>query len=223
MLTIYGSGQRYCDGISRRSFLKIGSLALWGGMGLSLTDIMRAEAATGKRQPHKAVIHVYLGGGPPHQDTFDLKPDAPADIRGEFKPIKTKVPGIEICEVFPKLAQVMDKMTIIRTVVGCAPDHDAYQCMTGWPRRALAQQGGYPAVGSVLAKLQGPIDRAVPPAVGLAAPTQERRWSDSGSPGFLGPAYAPFKPFGVAATKSDNGTEEIVGRYEGGDGIASLK
>jgi hypothetical protein len=193
MLNIFGRSERYCDGISRRSFLKIGGFT-FGAASLSLADILRAEAATGKRARHKAVINIFLDGGPPHQDMWDLKTDAPADIRGEFKPISTKVPGIEICEMFPKTAAMMDKFAVIRSVVGNAGDHDGYQCMTGWPRRTLSGQGGYPSIGSVLAKVQGPIDRAVPPHIGLAAPTDHMEWSDPGGPGFLGPAYAPFRP-----------------------------
>ncbi len=185
MLNLYGSQSRFCDGVSRRSFLKIGAFA-FGGATLSLADVLRAEAATGRRS-HKAVINVFLAGGPPHQDMFDLKPDAPAEIRGEFKPISTNVDGIQIGECFPMMAKRMDKFAVVRSVVGCAGDHDAYQCMTGWRRNALQGVGGYPSVGSVTAKLQGWAHPAVPPAIGLAAPTVERRWSDSGSPGFLGP------------------------------------
>src|SRR3954471_22800338 len=104
MLTIRGNGgNTFCDGISRRDFLKIGGLALGG---LALTDILAAEARAGVRNSHKAIIMVFLPGGPPHQDMFDLKMDAPADIRGELKPIKTKVPGIEICELMPKIASM---------------------------------------------------------------------------------------------------------------------
>src|SRR6476620_10482035 len=89
MLTIFGRGQRYCDGVSRRGFLKIGGLALTGGT-LTLADILRAEARTGTAsKKHNAVIHVFLGGGPPHQDMWFFKPEAPAEIRGEFKPIAT--------------------------------------------------------------------------------------------------------------------------------------
>src|SRR5436305_2563487 len=112
MLTIPGSGggERFCDGMSRREFLKIGGLAL-GGM--ALTDILAAEARAGIRSSHKAIIMIYLPGGPSHQDTFDLKPEAPSDIRGEFKPIKTNVPGLQICEHLPRLAQMMDKFTVI--------------------------------------------------------------------------------------------------------------
>ena len=103
MLTILGSRHKhpFCDGITRRSFLRIGGLALGG---LTLPQILRAEAASGVRNPHKAVIMIFLPGGPPHQDMFDLKMDAPAEIRGEFKPIKTNVPGIEICEHLPRIA-----------------------------------------------------------------------------------------------------------------------
>src|SRR5205809_113014 len=100
MLTIYGKSARFCDGLSRRSFLKIGALGLGG---LALPQLLEAEAKAGLRRSQKAVIMIYLPGGPPHQDMFDLKMDAPSEIRGEFKPIKTKVPGIEICEHLPQM------------------------------------------------------------------------------------------------------------------------
>src|SRR5437867_3261457 len=119
MLTIYGRGQRYCDGISRRSFLKIGGFVVGSAASLNLADLLRAEAASGKRLHHKAVINIFLDGGPSHQDMWDLKLDAPSDIRGEFKPIGTKVPGIQVCEVFPRIAGMMDKFAVIRSVVGC--------------------------------------------------------------------------------------------------------
>src|SRR5947208_1196087 len=195
MLTIYGQSQRYCDGVSRRGFLRIGGLGLGVGA-LTLADLNRVEAAAGKQSRQKSVINIFLGGGPPHQDMFDLKLDAPAEIRGEFSPIKTKVQGIEICEVFPKLAQVMDRCAIIRSVVGATDRHDGFQCMTGWLPKDLASLGGRPSLGSVVAKIQGPVEPSVPPFVGLAEPTKEIRWSDSGKPGFLGPAFAPFKPDG---------------------------
>ena len=91
----------FCNRSSRRDFLRIGGLALGG---LTLPQLLRAEAAAGKRS-HKAVIMVYLPGGPPHQDTYDLKPDAPSEVRGEFSPIDTNVPGIHICELLPKLSR----------------------------------------------------------------------------------------------------------------------
>jgi hypothetical protein len=199
MLTIYGRGQKFCDGISRRSFLKVGGFAFGSMATLSLADVLRADEKAGRKSSHKAVIHIFLAGGPPHQDTFDLKMDAPAEIRGEMKPIKTNLDGLQICEVFPELATRMDKFTLIRSITGCVDQHDAYQCMTGWKRSDLSSAGGYPAVGSVITKLQGQTHPAMPAAVGLAAPARERRWSDPGDPGFLGPSYAPFRPFTTGA------------------------
>lgn len=195
MLTMLGQASRFCDGVSRRAFLKIGGLGL-GAATLSLADILRAETLAGTGSSHKAVINIFLGGGPPHQDMWEIKTEAPSEIRGEFQPIATNVPGIQICQVFPQLAKIMDKSVVIRSVVGCEDKHDAFQCMTGWRTKDLSAVGGHPSMGSVVAKVQGPVDRSVPPFVGLAAPTKEPRWSDSGKPGFLGSAYAAFKPDG---------------------------
>src|ERR1700716_973564 len=109
MLTLFGSKSRLCDGVSRRNFLRIGALGV-GASCLTLADVLRAEARAGAAGTrHKAVINIFLGGGPPHQDMWDLKMDAPTEIKGEFKPIATNVPGIQICEVFPKIAARMDK------------------------------------------------------------------------------------------------------------------
>lgn len=196
MLTIYGQKQNYCDGVSRRSFLKIGGLAMGSVGGVTLADIMRAQAASGTRPNHKAVINIFLGGGPPHQDMWDIKTDAPREIRGEFSPIATSVPGIQIGECFPRIASLMHHAAVIRSVVGCSGSHDAYQCVSGWSRNQDTSIGGRPAIGSVLSKLRGPVDPAVPPTVGLAAPTRHMPWSEAGSAGFLGAAYQPFKPDG---------------------------
>jgi hypothetical protein len=209
MLTILGRGQPYCDRITRRSFLKVGGFTFGSMASLSLADLLRAEAATGKRNAHKAVINIFLAGGPPHQDLWDIKTEAPADIRGEFKPISTKVAGIQICEVFPKIAAMMDRFAVIRSVVGSDGDHDGYQCLSGWSRRAKNVTGGYPAIGPVLWKAHGPVDRAVPPVVGLAAPTQHIEWSEPGGPGYLGPAYAPFRPNPVSNQEVGSETNDI--------------
>src|SRR5262245_36908938 len=99
MLSIPGHAARFCDRVSRRDFLRIGALSFGAGT-LSLADVFRAEARAGTNSPHKAVINVFLAGGPAHLDTFDLKPDAPVEIRGEFRPIPTKVPGIQVSEIF---------------------------------------------------------------------------------------------------------------------------
>jgi hypothetical protein len=193
MLTILGQKTRYCDGVSRRSFLKIGAFS-FGATTLTLADLFRAEA--GRSSSSKAVINIFLGGGPPHQDLWDLKPEAPVEIRGEFRPIATRVPGLQICEVFPRLAGLMDRAVVIRSVVGATGGHDAVQCLSGWAPASLANLGGRPSVGAVLSRLHGPVDPSVPPFVGLAAPTQHRPWSDPGTPGFLGPTFSAFRPDG---------------------------
>jgi len=190
MLTILGKRQRLCDRASRREFLKIGGLAL-GGM--SLPEILRAEARAGISRSHKAVIMVFLSGGPPHQDMVDLKPDAPVEIRGEFNPIRTAVPGIEICEHLPRLAAMMDRFAVIRSIVGSEGHHASFQCMTG---RTHARQpgGGWPSFGSIVSRLQGPTAPSIPPFVGLSPKMKSSGWADPGQAGFLGLTHAPFKP-----------------------------
>jgi hypothetical protein len=195
MLTIFGQSSRYCDGVSRRSFLKIGALGVGAG-GFLLSDLYRTEARAGASSGHKSVINVFLGGGPPHQDMWEIKTEAPAEVRGEFKPIPTRVTGLQIGEVFPKIAAMMDKFVAIRSVVGATGGHDALQCTSGWERKSLASVGGRPSIGAAVAKLKGPVDPSVPPFVGLAALTKHAPWSDEGKPGFLGPAFAAFKPDG---------------------------
>ena len=190
MLTIYGQGSRFCDGVSRRNFLKIGALGLGG---LALPQILQAESQSGVKLGHKAVIMIFLPGGPSHQDIFDLKMDAPREVRGEFKPIKTKVPGMEICEHLPRLAKNTDKVTLIRSMVGAIDDHNAFQCLTGRTSRNQPP-GGWPCLGSVVSKLCGPVDKAMPPFIGLAPKMGHVPWSDNGMPGFLGPGHAPFQP-----------------------------
>jgi hypothetical protein len=195
MLTVFGAKQRYCDGVSRRSFLKIGALS-FGAVNLGLADVLRAEAKAGKPTGHKAIINIFLGGGPPHQDMWDIKTEAPAGIRGEFQPIATRVPGIQIGECFPKIASMADKFAFIRSVVGARGGHDAIQCMSGRENSEFKNVGGWPSMGAVLSKLKGPADPSVPPFVGLAAATKHMPWSDAGKPGFLGAAYGAFKPEG---------------------------
>ncbi|MFN0198727.1 MAG: DUF1501 domain-containing protein [Planctomycetaceae bacterium] len=196
MLTILGASQRYCDGVSRRSFLKIGGLSMGAVGGIGLADILRADDAAGIKHNHKSVINIFLGGGPPHQDMWEIKTEAPNEIRGPFVPISTNVTGIQIGECFPKIAAMMDKFVALRAVVGCKAGHDSFQCFSGWERSSLAAMGGRPSIGSVVSKLQGPVDRGMPPTVALAAPTSHTPWSYPGGPGFLGAAYQPFRPDG---------------------------
>lgn len=201
MLNLFGRPATYCDGITRRSALRIGTFA-FGATAFTLADVFRAEAAAKKAESgptpsqHKAIINVFLGGGPPHQDMWEIKTDAPSEIRGEFKPIKTAVEGIQIGECFPKIAAAMDKFAVIRSIVGAKGGHDAFQCTTGWPQNSLAPLGGRPSIGSFLAKVAGPVDPSVPPYIGLCDKTQHMPWSDSGQAGFLGGTFGAFKPNG---------------------------
>src|SRR5450432_728655 len=179
--------------LSRRSFLKIGGL---GVAGLNLPQLLRAENAAGIRTSHKSVILIYLVGGPPHQDMFDLKPNAPAEIAGPWRPIATKVNGIQICEAFPRLAKIMDKLVVVRSLVGNQADHDAIQVFNGHhPRKAPVPAGGWPQFGSTVAKVQGPVDRATPPYISLCYTCTHGPYNEPG-PGFLGTSTAPFRPMG---------------------------
>ena len=203
MLSILGQkSTAYCDGHSRRHFLKIGGLAMGG---LALPQVLKAQAATGSfsssKQAHKAVIMIYLSGGPSHQDMYDIKMNAPAEIRGSFRPIPTNVPGIEICEHMPRLARMMDKFTIIRSLYGSPDQHNSDMCMSGYPKGPRGKQDGHPSLGSVISKLQGPLDPAIPPSIGLTIKTKHLPYSNPGSPGFLGMAHTPFLPDGPEMTE----------------------
>lgn len=191
------SSPTHCDRLSRRHFLKIGGLALGG---LSLPQLLQAEETAprpdGERSRHKAVIMIFLPGGPSHQDLYDLKMDAPEEIRGTFKPIATNVPGIQICEHLPRLAQMMDKFAIIRSLYGGPDQHASDLCVSGYPIGPGGNQSGRPSFGSVVSKLQGAVDPAIPPFVGLTIKTRHAPYSNPGLPGFLGPNHAPFQPDG---------------------------
>ena len=184
-----------CQGfrdLSRRDFFRVGGASLFG---MSMADFFRAQAnAVGKPGANgKQMILLWLAGGPPHQDMFDLKPDAPSEIRGEFRPIPTNVGGIQICELFPRMAKMADKLAFIRTIVGASDNHYAYQCLHGRSHEGQPS-GGWPCLGSVLAKVEGAAHPAVPPAFGLSPKTMHAPWGDNGHPGFLGPVFAPFSP-----------------------------
>ena len=182
---------RLCDGMARRDFLKIGGLGMGG---LSLSQLLAAESQAGIKNSQKAVIMIYLVGGPPHQDMYDLKPNAPAEIAGPHKPIATNVEGIEICEHLPQLAARMDKLIPIRSIVDAQSGHDAHQCFTGRvPRGAPA--GGWPQFGSTVAKQLGPAERGVPPYVSLCYTCTHGPYNEPG-PGFLGVAQTPLRPLG---------------------------
>src|SRR5205814_9737 len=125
---LLGSSPRFCDGISRRNFLQIGAF----GAGLTLADMLRARATgAAPTSSGKSAIMIYLPGGPSHMDMYDLKPEAPAEYRGEFKPIATNVPGVQICELFPRQARMWDKFAVIRSLVA-GQEHSDAQTHTGY-------------------------------------------------------------------------------------------
>ena len=183
-----------CDGIARRDFLKVGFV---GGAGLSLASYLRMSHA-GEVSTAKATsaIFINLNGGPSHMDTFDLKPDAPAEYRGTFNPIKTNVPGVEFCEHLPKLAQVADKFAILRGVTHTLGDHGQGTEYVNAGNRPIPSLE-YPGYGAVITKeLPAPTD--LPPFVAIPSSSQRS--------GYLGVQYAPLnttatptpgKPFSV--------------------------
>lgn len=184
MLGFFGSKNgSFCDGVSRRDVIRIGAMGLgFGAMGLA--DLYRLEAANKSATRTKSIINVHLGGGPSHQDMWDLKPEAPAEYRGEFNPIKTNVDGVEICEYFPELAQLADKYVLFRGLIGNVNEHSSSTTQTGYSQREFSAIGGPPAVGSVISRLQG-FNGGVAPFVTDGVST---------TAGYLGPKYKPFSP-----------------------------
>ena len=186
MLTIpIGAGPtaRYCDGVSRRSFLKVG---VAGMAGVGLADVLRAREVSGDGKK-TSVILIWLDGGPSHMDLYDLKPEAPAEYRGIWKPIKTNVPGIEISELFPRQARVADKFSIVRSLRHGTGDHfTAADFMLSGRGAANGADttARYPSVGSIAAAVCGSRRPGVPPyiAVPYAASVGIR-------PGYFGANY----------------------------------
>jgi Protein of unknown function (DUF1501) len=189
-IVLNNSLARTCDGTSRRDFLRVGSLGL---AGLSLSSLLRAEAhAAGQVKSTakaKSVILVYLGGGISHHDSFDLKPEAPDDIRGKYTPISTNVPGLKIGERLPLMANVMDKITLLRSG---SHNNDHHETATNWvlSGRFGTPFGDYPAVGAVVAHETG-FTGAVPPYV--AVPRNPSFTWELGKSAFLGGRYESFK------------------------------
>jgi len=188
MLLITGNA-RVDQTCSRRSILKAGTAGL---IGFGLVDVLRAEQAAGIHGSRKALINVHLDGGAPHMDLTDLKPEAPSEIRGEFLPIATRLPGFEICELMPKLASIADRFAFIRSLVGSVGAHDAFQTQSGYASKDLQSLGGRPALGSTISKLQSSPSDGAPAFVDLMQGRGLVR--NSARPGFLGPAYQPFRP-----------------------------
>ena len=186
MLKFLGQPTRHCDGVSRRIFLRAGALGVGG---FTLADLLRAESESGSS--HKAVINIHLDGGPPQMDMIDPKPEAPSGLRGEFSSIKTKLPGVHLTELMPQVAAAADKFVFLRSLVGSAGRHDGFQCQSGYNSKDLSGIGGRPAMGCVVDKLLGTRGNA-PAFVDLMQGRPLAR--NSARPGFLGPAFKPFRP-----------------------------
>ena len=198
-------GQRFCDGMTRRDALQVGAMGVGG---LTLAELLRAEAGAESGSSHKALINIHLAGGPSHADMFDLKPEAPREFRGEFEPIATNVPGIEICEHMPMLAQAADKYSIIRSLTGSIADHSDYPTQTGFARSSLQSMGGRPSIGSMASRLHGSTGGA-PPFVGY----------NGSYTGYLSSVHKPYKPQGgelklnktLTASRLQSRTDLLVG------------
>ena len=180
----------FCDGVDRREFLRVGTLG-----GLSLATFLRLEhalAAEGTRKKDVNCIFIFLIGGVPHQDLWDLKPDAPSEIRGDFKPIKTAVPGIQVSEILPRIAKVTDKLAILRGMTHTDSDHGRgyHIMMTGMKAgvgdfNTTQDNNQHPSIGSMVAKL-GRNAGSLPPYVSIP------NFLNSGGPAFLGASCSPF-------------------------------
>jgi uncharacterized protein (DUF1501 family) len=177
-----------CDGVSRRNFLRVGGL---GALGLALPRLLQSEAhaAGGAKARAKSVVLVYLGGGMSHHDSFDPKPDAPEEIRGKYKPIPTNVPGVQIGELLPRMARVMDRVALVRSG---AHNNDHHETATNWAMsgRFGSAFGDYPAVGAVVAHELG-FRGQLPPYV--AVPRNPSFTWELGKSAFLGARYESFK------------------------------
>ncbi|HEV2378273.1 MAG TPA: DUF1501 domain-containing protein [Terriglobia bacterium] len=241
MLSIPGRMARLCDGYSRREFLRVGGSTLFG---LSLPQFFSLQARASDATPFagskgygaaKSVILLFLQGGPSHLDIWDPKPDAPSNIRGEFKPIKTNVDGIQLSETMPLLAKQADKYTLIRSMSYTPAglfNHTAaiYQMLTGYPPDKVSPSGqleppsprDFPTAGAQVAKLK-PLDDPMLPFVEMPRPLQESSViGKGGAAGFLGKAYDPYRLYqdpnkpidlGDLALRSDVSPERLKERF----------
>src|SRR5213592_3493197 len=187
MLTFFNDyPERYCDGVSRRSFLRAGGLAVGG---LALSDLLRlkAQGAVASAGRGKSVIMICLGGGPSHVDTYDMKPEAPAEIRGEFRPIKTNVPGMQLSEMLPRQAKIADKFAVVRSATWEEPDHQRIEIFTGFPKRQRR-----PSFGSYVSRLGPRRETTLPKFVSLKGDDQEI--AEAEQPLWVGAQHRAFVP-----------------------------
>jgi len=190
MLKVHGPEYRSCDGMSRRSLLKVGMLGLGG---LTMADMLRIKAQAaeaGEATRDTAVILVWLGGGPSHIDMYDLKPNAPVEFRGEFREVSTNVPGTRISEQLPYETRIMDKMSVVRSVTHTNAGHGmgAHWLMTGYVPTIEINDNLFPSAGSIVARTRGSNAANLPAYVCLPNPPP------SSNAAYLGVACNPFTP-----------------------------
>ena len=192
MLTIHsGQSGKFCDSVSRRNFLQIGGLAVGG---LTLADLLRlrAEAATAQPAADKAVIMICLGGGPSHIDTYDMRPDSPVEYRGEFSPVASRVPGMQMCELMPRQAEIADKIAVVRSMQWTEPCHQYSEICTGFPTKAQR-----PGFGAIVNRLYPGGTRNLPRFVDLGGDgSGDRRRAED--PRYVGAPFRSFIPTGPA-------------------------
>jgi len=190
MLNILGRRASFCDQISRRNMLQVGALA---GAGLALPGLWSAQRANAAadRTPRAALL-IFLGGGPSHFESFDPKPDAPTEIRGPFRPINTKVPGLQISETLPLLADLADKYSLVRSCCHDNSGHGGGQryVQTGYKSASLEdeQPHDYPAVGSIISRCRGPMHEGMPTYIHVPN-------GHDGGAKYLGNAYDAFQVY----------------------------
>ena len=187
---------RSCPGpLSRRDFLRIGSLTL-GGLGLpKLLGLRAAAAEAGRPTPDTSVIFLWLPGGPPHMEMYDLKPDAPAEYRGDFKPIRTKVPGLDVCELLPLHARAADKFALIRSIAHTYAGHGdgMKHVLTGRdPGSPDNFVTTHPMVGSLVAKCREEVRRGVPNYIAVTDPGRQGIDVYGFGAAYLGSSTLPF-------------------------------
>jgi uncharacterized protein (DUF1501 family) len=192
MFTLWGRRHRLCGGVNRREFLRVGGLGL---AGVTLADLLRQQALAGATTPRrpKSVIYIVLAGGPSHIDTWDPKPDAPVEFRGEFTAIPTRLPGVQFCDLFPQQAGMLDKLAVVRGVRSVENDHYLSEVYTGLPRTA----GKRPAFGSVVSRLGGASRSSpIPSFVSLREGGNDQ--FEFENPYYAGAGHAAFRPYGEA-------------------------
>lgn len=189
MLTIYGpKSGKYCDGLSRRSFLQLGGLATGA---LSLPNLLQRDAAAkqasvGRRG--KSIIMICLGGGPSHLDMYDMRPEAPVEYRGEFQPIASSVPGMQMCELMPRQAEIAHRFSVVRSLQWQEPCHQFSEICTGFPTKEAR-----PSFGSLVNRLYTGGSGQLPRFIDLAGDGDKVK---AEAPRYAGSAYRAFSPHG---------------------------